>query len=78
MSQLTFTKEDVQEAAKWLDFVFKNARWGDNISTVQAQEIGRFCNWAHKHIKMMNDHIFELVEHTPAPAASKQEKKAKV
>lgn len=79
VSQLTFTTEEVKEAAKWLDFVHKNATWGNNITSAQAQEVGRFFNWCHKHVKMMNDHILELVEHVPAPSATeKAPKKAKV
>lgn len=81
MGQVTFTTEEVKEAAKWLDFVHRNATWGSNITSAQAQEVGRFFNWCHKHIKMMNDHIMELVEHIPAPepvVAEKTSKKAKV
>lgn len=82
MSQITFTQEDVKEAAKWINFIHKNAKWGSNISSEEAQEIGRLFNWAHKHIKMMNDHILELVEHVPVSEKErakqdKADKKAK-
>lgn len=60
MSQLTFTEADVKEAAKWLTFVFGKAKWGDNLSSKEAQEIGRFFNWCHAHVKMMQDNIFEI------------------
>lgn len=82
MSQITFTTEDVKEAAKWFDFIYKQARWGTNISSNEAQEVAKCFNWFHKHVKMMNDHIMELVEHIPVSKEDqekqdKAEKKAK-
>lgn len=72
--QQTFTEEEVKEAGKWFTFIHKNAKWGDNISTEQAQEIGRLCNWMHKHVKTMQDHIFEIKQVTPAPPEDKKKK----
>lgn len=69
MTQQTFTQDEVKEAAKHLDFIFKKATWGSNISSAEALEITKMFNWFHAHIKKMHDHIFELVEHIPAPEA---------
>lgn len=77
--QQTFTEEEIKEAAKWLTWVHKNAKWHDKdnpgmISSEFAQEIGRFFNWCHKHIKTMQDHVFEIKKVIPAPTEEKKKK----
>lgn len=82
--QQTFTEEEIKEAARWLTWVHKNAKWEEKdkpgaVSSEFGQEIGRFFNWCHKHIKTMQDHVFDIKKITEAPEIEEKEttKKAK-
>ncbi len=82
--QQTFTEEEIKEAARWLTWVHKNAKWEEKdkpgaVSSEFGQEIGRFFNWCHKHIKTMQDHVFDIKKITEAPEIKEKEttKKAK-
>lgn len=77
--QQTFTEEEIKEAARWLTWVHKNAKWEEKdkpgaVSSEFGQEIGRFFNWCHKHIKTMQDHVFEIKKVIPAPPEEKKKK----
>lgn len=81
--QQTFTEDEIKEAAKWLTWVHKHAKWEDKdkpgaVSSEFGQEIGRFFNWCHKHVKTMQDHVFEIKKVIPAPESEETDKPKKV
>ena len=61
--QITFTDNEIQEVADFLNFIYKNAKW--EMTTQDALELVKRINQMNAHMKKMEKHIYEVKKVTP-------------
>lgn len=63
--ELTFTEEEVQKVANFVNFLYKNAKF-DKVSAKDATVISNYFDYMHAHISKLESYILEFMRITNA------------
>lgn len=55
----TYTEQEVQAVANFVNFVFKRAKF-DGLSSAEARQLTIYFNDMHNHVSKIEQYIFEI------------------